>query len=77
MSLEELNKNKTIAKTALITISIMLLILAGICVYLHFVKSKSLVFVPLLVLPITMLPLYQSLKSTEDEIKLRQSKGVQ
>jgi hypothetical protein len=71
LSLEQLIKTKKKYKTALIGLSIAVLLALFTYVYLYFFQSKNITFIPLIVLPITFVPIFVSLKSVTDEIKLR------
>lgn len=68
LSLVELNKTKSMLKGALIgfiTLGVL------ISIVLFFLKAKLVLFIPVMVLPITWLPIYSSLKSVNGEIRLR------
>jgi len=73
LSLEELNKTRSKLKGALIGFIILGLL---ICLTLFFLRSKLVTFIPVMVLPITWLPVYISFKSVSDEIRLRQTENI-
>ncbi|WP_148235453.1 hypothetical protein [Fluviicola taffensis] len=75
LSLDELIKHKAKLKSALIGLAIMTLLLVLIYCYIYFFKAKSITFIPLIVLPITWIPLFVSLKNIRDEIKFRDLKN--
>ena len=68
LSLVELNKTKSKLKGALIGFIILGVLIS---LALFFLKAKLVLFIPAMVLPITWLPIYISLKSVNDEIRLR------
>lgn len=68
LSLAELNKTKSKLKGALIGFIILGVLIS---LALFFLKAKLVLFIPAMVLPITWLPIYISLKSVNDEIRLR------
>jgi hypothetical protein len=43
---------------------------------MFFLKAKLVLFIPVMVLPITWLPIYISLKSVNDEIRLRNATNI-
>lgn len=73
LSLAELNKTRSQLKGALIG-----LIILGVLISLalFFLRAKLVLFIPAMVLPITWLPIYISLKSVNDEIKVRNAENV-
>ncbi|MFD2582538.1 hypothetical protein ACFSR6_08570 [Pedobacter vanadiisoli] len=73
LSLEELNKTSSKLKGVLIGFIILGVLIA---LALLFLKAKLVLFVPVMVLPITWLPIYSTLKSVNDEIRLRNSPEV-
>jgi len=73
LSLAELNKTRSKLKGALIGFMILG---ALIVLTLFFLKAKLVLFIPAMVLPITWLPIYTSLKSVNDEIRLRNAPNV-
>jgi len=73
LSLAELNKTRSKLKGALIGF---IIFGALISLTLFFLKAKLVLFVPAMVLPITWLPIYSSLKSVNDEIRLRNAPNV-
>lgn len=73
LSLAELNKTRSKLKGALIGF---IIFGALIVLTLFFLKAKLVLFVPAMVLPITWLPIYSSLKSVNDEIRLRNAPNV-
>jgi hypothetical protein len=54
------------------------LIILGVLISLalFFLRAKLVLFIPAMVLPITWLPIYISLKSVNDEIKVRNAENV-
>jgi hypothetical protein len=73
LSLVELNKTKAQLKGALIGF-IILGVLISLAMF--FLRAKLILFIPAMVLPITWLPIYISLKSVNDEIRLRNSENI-
>jgi cobalamin biosynthesis protein CobD/CbiB len=73
LSLEELNKTKSKLKGALIAFIILGVLIS---LALFFLKAKLVLFIPAMVLPITWLPIYISLKSVNDEIRLRNATNI-
>jgi hypothetical protein len=73
LSLVELNKTKSQLKGALIGF-IILGVLISLAMF--FLRAKLILFIPAMVLPITWLPIYISLKSVNDEIRLRNSENI-
>ena len=73
LSLEELNKTKSKLKGALIAFIILGVLIS---LALFFLKAKLVLFIPAMVLPITWLPIYISLKSVNDEIRLRNTTNI-
>lgn len=71
LSLNELTRKKSMIKASLIAFAI-LGVLAALTLY--FLKAKPILFIPLIVLPITWFPIFISLKAVSDEIKVRNSK---
>ncbi|TBO41392.1 hypothetical protein [Pedobacter kyonggii] len=73
LSLAELNKTKSKLKGALIGF-----IILGVLIFLalFFLRAKLVLFIPAMVLPITWLPIYISLKSVNDEIRLRNATNI-
>nr|WP_276898061.1 hypothetical protein [Pedobacter kyonggii] len=73
LSLAELNKTKSKLKGALIGF-----IILGVLIFLAllFLRAKLVLFIPAMVLPITWLPIYISLKSVNDEIRLRNATNI-
>ncbi|MBB6236874.1 hypothetical protein HDC90_001489 [Pedobacter sp. AK013] len=68
LSLAELNKTKSMLKGTLIGFIIFGVL---ITLALFLLKAKLVLFIPAMVLPITWLPIYSSLKSVNEEIRLR------
>ena len=73
LSLAELNKTKSKLKGALIAFIILGVLIS---LALFFLKAKLVLFIPAMVLPITWLPIYISLKSVNDEIRLRNATNI-
>jgi len=73
LSLAELNKTKSKLKGALIGFIILGVLIS---LALFFLKAKLVLFIPAMVLPITWLPIYISLKSVNDEIRLRDATNI-
>ena len=73
LSLAELNKTKSKLKGALIGFIILGVLIS---LALFFLKAKLVLFIPAMVLPITWLPIYISLKSVNDEIRLRNATNI-
>ncbi|QNR84969.1 hypothetical protein H9N25_00200 [Pedobacter riviphilus] len=73
LSLAELNKTRAKLKGALIGF-IVFGVLISLTLFL--LKAKLVLFIPAMVLPITWLPIYSSLKSVNDEIRLRNAPNV-
>lgn len=73
LSLAELNKTKSKLKGALIAFIILGVLIS---LALFFLKAKLVLFIPAMVLPITWLPIYISLKSVNDEIRLRSATNI-
>ncbi|CAH0310439.1 hypothetical protein SRABI27_05184 [Pedobacter sp. Bi27] len=73
LSLAELNKTKSKLKGALIGFIILGVLIS---LALFFLKAKLVLFIPAMVLPITWLPIYISLKSVNDEIRLRNTTNI-
>ncbi|MCD8741792.1 hypothetical protein LT679_14345 [Mucilaginibacter roseus] len=74
LTTEELIKRKQRLKGILIGFITLAGMLIGVYAYMYFVKSKPMspaTFVPLIVLPITWLPMISSLSSINAELKLR------
>lgn len=68
LTLTELYKRKSTIKGALIAFVILALIAAGILIYL---KPKPALYIPLMVLPVTWLPIFISLAAINKEISVR------
>lgn len=75
LSMEELIRSKSRLKSVLIGLSAISLLLACLYFYLYFFQSRSITFIPLIVLPITWIPLFLSMKNISDEIKFRRMKN--
>ena len=73
LSLAELNKTRSKLKGALIAFIILGVLIS---LALFFLKAKLVLFIPVMVLPITWLPIYISLKSVNDEIRLRDATNI-
>ncbi|WP_157257900.1 hypothetical protein [Pedobacter ginsenosidimutans] len=73
LSLAELNKTRSKLKGALIGFIIFGVLIS---LALFFLKAKLVLFIPVMVLPITWLPIYISLKSVNDEIRLRNATNI-
>lgn len=73
LSLAELNKTRSKLKGALIAFIILGVLIS---LALFFLKAKLVLFIPVMVLPITWLPIYISLKSVNDEIRLRNTTNI-
>ncbi|NII80980.1 MULTISPECIES: hypothetical protein [unclassified Pedobacter] len=73
LSLAELNKTRAKLKGALIGF-IVFGVLISLTLFL--LKAKLVLFIPAMVLPITWLPIYSSLRSVNDEIRLRNAPNV-
>ncbi|WP_343524069.1 hypothetical protein [Pedobacter sp.] len=73
LSLEELNKTSSKLKGVLIGFIILGVLIA---LALIFLKAKPVLFIPVMVLPITWVPVYGTLKSVNDEIRLRNAPDV-
>ena len=73
LSLAELNKTKSKLKGALIAFIILGVLIS---LALFFLKAKLVLFIPAMVLPITWLPIYISLKSVNNEIRLRNATNI-
>jgi hypothetical protein len=73
LSLAELNKTRSKLKGALIGFIILGVLIS---LALFFLKAKLVLFIPAMVLPITWLPIYISLKSVNDEIRLRNATNI-
>ncbi|PTT04050.1 hypothetical protein DBR11_00600 [Pedobacter sp. HMWF019] len=72
LSLDELIKRKLTLKGALIGFGILI----GLVVLIFcFLKPKPILLVPVIAFPITLLPVFISLKSINDEIRSRGSKS--
>ncbi|GAA4328118.1 hypothetical protein GCM10023149_31980 [Mucilaginibacter gynuensis] len=74
LSLTELTARRTKLKSILITSITLAVVLLFVYAYLYFFKSKNISIgslVPLMVLPITWLPIFNSLKSINGEISSR------
>jgi len=71
LSLEELTKQRNALKGVLIAFALSFLVLGCIYGYIWFVKQGSITCIPLMVLPITWIPLGISLKNLNKEIKSR------
>jgi len=77
LTLEELHKKKASIKGVLIAFIVLAVIIALGFAYFFFFGKKSLsipTLIPLLILPITWIPIFISIKSLNDEIDLRKSK---
>ena len=80
LSLDELQKRKSTLKSVLIGFIVLAVVIVLLFAYLYFFMGKHIKIVsliPIFILPITWLPIFISLKSVNDEIALRQSKGSQ
>ncbi|MGN8059809.1 hypothetical protein ACTJKN_26260 [Pedobacter sp. 22163] len=73
LSLAELNKTRSKLKGALIAFIILGVLISLV---LFFLKAKLVLFIPVMVLPITWLPIYISIKSVNDEIRLRNTTNI-
>jgi uncharacterized membrane protein len=73
LSLEELLHSKARMTGILIAYAIVVLILIAVYLYIRFVMSRSITFIPFSVLPILWIPIGISLKNITDEINERQS----
>jgi hypothetical protein len=73
LSLAELDKTKSKLKGALVAFIILGVLIS---LALFFLKAKLVLFIPAMVLPITWLPIYISLKSVNDEIRLRNATNI-
>ncbi len=71
LSKEELVKRKSILKSALIALVLLGVIITVVMFFLH---PKPVFYIPFLVLPVTWLPIFISLKSVSDEIEARSAK---
>lgn len=67
-SLEELEKRKKLLTTCIITFGILGVLLIVLLIVINANKTH---FVPVLILPVTWLPMFTSLRAVNDELKLR------
>ncbi len=72
LSLDELIKRKLTLKGALIGFGILI---GFVILIFFFLKPRPLLLVPVISFPITLLPVFISLKSINDEIRSRNSKS--
>lgn len=73
LSLEQLLKSKVRITGILVAYAIVVLVLIAVYLYIRFVMSRSITFIPFSVLPVMWIPIGISLKNITDEIKERQS----
>lgn len=71
LSTEDLSKRKNLLKGVLIAFSSFWVVLIGLAIYFYVAKSNAKLFVPLLIFPITLLPLFLQLKPLSSELKNR------
>ena len=68
MNLNELTGRRTMIKSCLIAFGILGILIAALLI---FIEAKLTVFIPVMMLPITWLPLFLSLQTINKEIKSR------
>ncbi|SOD14346.1 hypothetical protein [Pedobacter xixiisoli] len=71
LSTENLTKRRDLLKGVLIAFSIFWVLLIGLAIYFYIAKAKATLFIPLMVFPITLLPLFLQLKPLQTELKNR------
>lgn len=72
LNTEELIKKRNFLKGILIGVGIVgFCLIFGMALYFYFNKSSAKLFIPLAVLPVTLLPAYLQLKAMDTEIKSR------
>lgn len=64
---EELTKKKVLLTACMIAFGILLVVAACLLIFL---EAKPVFFIPLFVFPITLMPVFISLKTITDELKL-------
>lgn len=68
LNLNELTSRRSTLKSSLIAFVILGI---GVAILLLFLKARFVTFIPVMVLPITWLPMFTSLQSIDEEIKSR------
>lgn len=71
LSTEQLLKRKQVLKGAFIALAIVWLFALGIVLYLYINKSIGKAFLPIAVLPLTMLPVFAQISALNAELKSR------
>lgn len=74
LSNEKLLKRRDSLKGLLIAFGVILVFLIGLAIYFYFTKSNAKLFVPLMAIPFTLMPVYIQLRALNAELKLRSQK---
>ncbi|MBL0740730.1 hypothetical protein [Chryseolinea lacunae] len=76
--LSELNLNELTSRRIMLKSCLIAFVVLGVlaCLVLLFLKAKPVSFISVMVLPMTWLPLWISLKSINEEIKSRNAEKV-
>ncbi len=72
LSTEKLIKRRNLLKGVLTGFGIMWLLILGLAIYFYVTKSTAKLFMPLAILPMTLLPLLLQLKPLDTELKNRE-----
>ncbi|WP_129715144.1 hypothetical protein [Pedobacter sp. SYP-B3415] len=71
LNVEQLTKRRNVLKGFLIGCCVVWLGIFGLAIYFYVYKSTAKLFIPLAVLPATLLPIFISLATIDKEIKSR------